>query len=315
MKDLRIVFMGTPEFAVGTLKTLVENNYKVVGAVTAPDKPSGRGRQLKQSDVKEYAIKQDIKVLQPINLKDKSFIDELKALNANLQIVVAFRMLPEVVWKMPEFGTFNLHASLLPNYRGAAPINWAIINGETKTGVTTFFIDEKIDTGKIIIQEEVGIHEADTAGTLHDKLMEMGSELVLKTVKLIENNEVHTTIQKNLEDLKPANKIHKETCRINWNNPINNIYNFVRGLNPYPTAWTLLQNNGEEINVKIYLVAKEEASHNIKPGMLVIDKSKIKVAAKNGFLELLEIQFPGKRKMGAKDVLNGYKFKSGAKML
>src|SRR5690606_28275850 len=220
-------------------------------------------------------------------------------------------MLPEVVWKMPEFGTFNLHASLLPNYRGTAPINWAIINGETKPGVTTFFIDEKIDTGKIIIQQEVGLHEADTAGTLHDKLMEMGSELVLKTVKLIENNEVHTTIQKNLEDLKPANKIHKETCRINWNNPINNIYNFVRGLNPYPTAWTLLQNNGEEINVKIYLVAKEEASHNIKPGMLVIDKSKIKVAAKNGFLELLEIQFPGKRKMGAKDVLNGYKFKSG----
>lgn len=315
MKDLRIVFMGTPEFAVGTLKKLVESNYNVVGVITAPDKPAGRGRQLKQSDVKEYTIKQNIKVLQPVNLKDKSFIDELKALNANLQVVVAFRMLPEVVWKTPEFGTFNLHASLLPNYRGAAPINWAIINGETKTGVTTFFIDERIDTGEIILQEEVDIHETDTAGTLHDKLMIKGSELVLKTVKLIESNEIHTTIQKNYEDLKPANKIHKETCRINWNNSINDIYNFVRGLNPYPTAWTVLHNNGEEMNVKIYLVAKEEASHNIKPGMLVIDKSKIKVAAKNGFLELLEIQFPGKRKMSAKDVLNGYEFKSGAKML
>lgn len=307
--------MGTPEFAVGTLKKLVESNYNVVGVITAPDKPAGRGRQLKQSDVKEYTIKQNIKVLQPVNLKDKSFIDELKALNANLQVVVAFRMLPEVVWKTPEFGTFNLHASLLPNYRGAAPINWAIINGETKTGVTTFFIDERIDTGEIILQEEVDIHETDTAGTLHDKLMIKGSELVLKTVKLIESNEIHTTIQKNYEDLKPANKIHKETCRINWNNSINDIYNFVRGLNPYPTAWTVLHNNGEEMNVKIYLVAKEEASHNIKPGMLVIDKSKIKVAAKNGFLELLEIQFPGKRKMSAKDVLNGYEFKSGAKML
>ena len=307
--------MGTPEFAVGTLKKLVENNYKVVGVITAPDKPAGRGRQLKQSDVKEYAIKQNLKVLQPLNLKDENFVEELKALKANLQIVVAFRMLPEVVWKIPEFGTFNLHASLLPNYRGAAPINWAIINGETKTGVTTFFIDEKIDTGEIILQEEVGIHEADTAGTLHDKLMVTGAELVLKTVKLIANNEVHTTIQKNPEDLKPANKIHKETCRINWNNPINNIYNFVRGLNPYPTAWTLLYNNDEEMNVKIYLVAKEETTHNIKPGMLVIDKNKIKVAAKNGFLELLEIQFPGKRKMSIKDVLNGYEFKSGAKML
>lgn len=315
MKDLRIVFMGTPEFAVGTLKTLVENNYKVVGVVTAPDKPAGRGRQLKQSDIKEYAVMQDIKVLQPINLKDKSFIDELKALNANLQIVVAFRMLPEVVWKMPEFGTFNLHASLLPNYRGAAPINWAIINGETKTGVTTFFIDERIDTGEIILQEEVSIDETDTAGTLHDKLMITGAELVLKTVKLIENNEVHTSIQKNPEGLMPAHKIHKETCRINWNNTINDLYNFVRGLNPYPTAWTLLHNDSEELNIKIYSVAKEEASHNIKPGMLVIDKNKIKVAVKNGFLELLEIQFPGKRKMSAKDVLNGYEFKSGTIML
>lgn len=315
MKDLRIVFMGTPEFAVGTLKKLVENKYNVVGVVTAPDKPAGRGRQLKQSDVKEYAIKQDIKVLQPINLKDKSFIDELKALNANLQIVVAFRMLPEVVWKMPEFGTFNLHASLLPNYRGAAPINWAIINGETKTGVTTFFIDEKIDTGEIILQEEVNIDETDTAGTLHDKLMVTGAELVLKTVNLIERNEIHTTTQKNSEHLMPANKIHKETCKINWNNSINDIYNFVRGLTPYPTAWTLLHNDTEELNIKIYSIAKEEASHNIKPGMLVIDKNRIKVAAKNGFLELLEIQFPGKRKMSAKDVLNGYEFKSGANML
>src|SRR5690606_35439525 len=259
-----------------------------------------------------YAQSQGLHIMQPTNLKNEDFIAELKALNAQLQIVVAFRMLPEVVWKMPEFGTFNLHASLLPNYRGAAPINWAIINGETKTGVTTFFIDEKIDTGEIILQEEVNIHEKDTAGTLHDKLMITGSELVLKTVKLIEIGKINTTTQKNPEGLMPANKIHKETCRINWNNAVNDIYNFVRGLNPSPTAWTLLHNNGEEMNVKIYLVTKEEASHNIKPGILVIDKNKIKVAAKNGFLELLEIQFPGKRKMSAKDVLNSYEFKSNA---
>src|SRR5690606_20424867 len=209
MKELRIVFMGTPEFAVGTLKKLVENNYNVVGVVTAPDKPAGRGRQLKQSDVKEYAIKQNIQVLQPLNLKDENFFEELKALKANLQIVVAFRMLPEVVWKMPEFGTFNLHASLLPNYRGAAPINWAIINGETKTGVTTFFIDEKIDTGEIILQEEVNIHETDTAGTLHDKLMITGSELVLKTVKLIEIGKPQTISQIDNPTIKTAYKLDR----------------------------------------------------------------------------------------------------------
>ncbi|GAL65655.1 methionyl-tRNA formyltransferase [Jejuia pallidilutea] len=232
MKDLRIVFMGTPDFAVATLKALVEENYNIVGVITAPDRPSGRGRKLNESAVKQYAKSAGLNILQPTNLKNKDFIDTLKALQANLQIVVAFRMLPKVVWQMPEYGTFNLHASLLPNYRGAAPINWAIINGETKTGVSTFFIDEKIDTGEMILQEEVTIAPNENVGSLHDKLMHLGSALVLKTVALIKTGTVKTTPQVETHNIKTAYKLNKDNCKIDWTDNIHNIYNKIRGLSP-----------------------------------------------------------------------------------
>ena len=246
MRELRIVFMGTPDFAVATLNAILKAKFNVVGVITAPDKPAGRGRKINQSAVKTYALEEGLKILQPTNLKNEEFLDELKSLKANLQIVVAFRMLPNIVWKMPEFGTFNLHASLLPNYRGAAPINWAIINGETKTGVSTFFIDEKIDTGNIILQEEVLIDENEIVGELHDKLMLVGSNLVVKTIKKIEQGPVKTIKQPEIEE-KPAPKIFTETCKIDWNDSLCNIYNLIRGLNPYPAAWTTLINNNEEI--------------------------------------------------------------------
>lgn len=309
-KDLRIVFMGTPEFAVETLKTLVENNYNIVGVITAPDKPAGRGRKLQQSAVKQYALQQNINVLQPTNLKSEEFLDELKSLNANLQVVVAFRMLPQQVWQMPEFGTFNLHASLLPQYRGAAPINWAIINGEEETGVTTFFIDEKIDTGAMIFQEKVAIDPRENAGSLHDKLMVIGGQLVLKTVQHIESGNITTTLQNNSSELKLAYKIHKDTCKIDWNKPIDSIYNLIRGLSPYPAAWTTLYNNEEELPVKIYAATPVKEKHNLKTGRIVSEKNALKVVVTDGFLEINEMQLPGKRKMDTKDILNGYEFKN-----
>ncbi|VAV85487.1 Methionyl-tRNA formyltransferase [hydrothermal vent metagenome] len=314
-KDLRIVFMGTPDFAVTILKTLVEHNYTIVGVITAPDKPAGRGRKLHESAVKTYAVSQGLHILQPTNLKDKSFIEELKSLQANLQIVVAFRMLPKVVWQMPELGTFNLHASLLPNYRGAAPINWAIINGEDKTGVSTFFIDEKIDTGAMILQKEQDILPHETAGELHDKLMYLGSNLVIETVKLIEKGNVKTIPQPKKINIKTAHKLNKENCFIDWNDSMNNIYNKVRGLNPYPAAWCLLKNNGEELNVKVYHVEKCEATHNLEIGQIITTKKDIKVAVTKGFIFLKEIKLPGKRKMDIKSLLNGYTFNANAKML
>ncbi|MFB0923755.1 MAG: methionyl-tRNA formyltransferase, partial [Vicingaceae bacterium] len=229
-KDLRIVYMGTPGFAVDSLKILVENNYNIVGVITAPDKPAGRGQKIMQSAVKKYADSNDLKTLQPTNLKSEDFLSELKALNANLQIVVAFRMLPELVWNMPEMGTFNLHASLLPQYRGAAPINWAIINGEKETGVSTFFLQHKIDTGDIIAQEKTPIGENETAGELHDKLMGIGSSLVLKTVQDIENENINSQAQNENQELKEAFKIFKPFCKIDWSKPMNEIHNHVRGL-------------------------------------------------------------------------------------
>jgi len=252
MRDLKIVFMGTPHFAVSILKVLVEHNYNITGVITAPDKPAGRGRKLQQSAVKDYALSVGLPVLQPTNLKDLDFIEELISLKANLQIVVAFRMLPRVVWEIPEYGTFNLHASLLPNYRGAAPINWAIINGEEKRGVTTFFIDEKIDTGEIILQEEIEIDKTETAGELHDKLMGLGSKVVLQTVSLIENGDAQTQKQIENKNIKTAYKIFKDTCKIDWSKNIQDIYNLIRGLSPYPTAWSSLINNEEEISIKIF---------------------------------------------------------------
>lgn len=315
MKDLRIIFMGTPDFAVATLQNLVKNQCHIVGVITAPDKPAGRGRKLHKSAVKLYAETQNLQILQPTNLKSESFITQLKALKANLQIVVAFRMLPKVVWQMPAYGTFNLHASLLPNYRGAAPINWAIINGETQTGVTTFFIDEKIDTGEIILQEKIEIHPSENAGSLHDKLMQLGSDLVYKTVQIIAHKQVKTISQPKAETLKTAHKLNKDNCKINFNNSLNSIYNMVRGLSPYPTAWCYLQNNEETEAIKIYKANKELANHELEIGTLVTTKKQIKVAVKEGYLIIEEIKLPGKRKLNAASLLNGYHFNKNAKLL
>ena len=315
MKDLRIVFMGTPDFAVTTLKALVESNYNIVGVITAPDKPAGRGRQLNESAVKQYAQEVGLNVLQPTNLKSEDFLTELKALKVNLQIVVAFRMLPKLVWQMPELGTFNLHASLLPNYRGAAPINWAIINGETKTGVSTFFIDDKIDTGDMILQEEVHINPEENAGSLHDKLMILGSKLVLKTVSLIEKGNVKTIPQKDIKDLKTAYKLNKENCKIDWNDSLENIYNLIRGLSPYPAAWCTLNNGNETLDVKIYAAEKEFTNHSLTNGTIISNKKELKVAVLNGYLKITEMKLPGKRTMDIGSLLNGYIIKLNAKML
>ena len=307
--------MGTPDFAVATLKTLVENNYNIVGVITAPDKPAGRGRKLNESAVKKYAKSQELTVLQPTNLKNENFLEELKGLHANLQIVVAFRMLPKVVWQMPEYGTFNLHASLLPNYRGAAPINWAIINGETKTGVSTFFIDDKIDTGDMILQETIEIDSNENAGNLHDKLMSSGSQLVLKTVKSIEKDKVKTNPQKEPKAIKTAYKLNRDNCKINWNDSIENIYNRIRGLSPYPAAWCKLINGDDELDIKIYKVEKEFDSHSLEPGTIIASKKELKVAVTNGYIIIEEIKLPGKRAMDVKSLLNGYAFHENAKML
>lgn len=314
-ETLRIVFMGTPDFAVATLKTLVDANYNIVGVITAPDKPAGRGRKLNESAVKKYAQSEGLNILQPTNLKAEAFLEELRALEANLQIIVAFRMLPEVVWSMPKHGTFNLHASLLPNYRGAAPIHWAIINGETKTGVTTFFIDEKIDTGAIILQDEIAIEANETVGTLHDKLMEIGSKLVLKTVQLIEGNAVETTIQPKNNDLKTAYKLNKDNCKIDWSLSIDAVYNKIRGLNPFPSAWSYLKNGNETLSIKLFKVEKEAEHHHLSIGTLISDKNELKVAVTDGFINIKEIQLPGKRKMDVKSLLNGYHFEENAKLL
>ncbi len=307
--------MGTPDFAVATLKTLVENNHNIVGVITAPDKPAGRGRKLNESAVKKYATAQNLTVLQPTNLKNEDFLKTLKALHANLQIVVAFRMLPKVVWQMPEYGTFNLHASLLPNYRGAAPINWAIINGEIKTGVSTFFIDEKIDTGEMILQEEIDIDANENAGSLHDKLMNHGKQLVLNTVSLIETGNVQTTPQTETTNIKTAYKLNKENCKINWSDSIHHIYNIIRGLSPYPAAWCTLINGNDELAIKIYKAKKEEIAHSIEVGSIIPTNKRLKVAVTNGYIIIEEIKLPGKKMMDAKSLLNGYTFETNAKVL
>ncbi len=312
MHDLRIIFMGTPEFATATLSKLLEEGYAIVGVITAPDRPAGRGRKLQESDVKKYAISKGLTVLQPSNLKNERFLSDLKALNANLQIVVAFRMLPKAVWAMPEYGTFNLHASILPDYRGAAPINWAIINGETETGATTFFIDDKIDTGEIILQEKTAIAENDTAGTLHDRLMYLGADLVVKTVRQIEKGSVSTKKQTNTSTLKIAHKIHRETCEIDWSDSLEAIHNKIRGLTPYPAAWTNLVNGKDRITLKIYGSSKEKTAHDEKIGTVLVDDKVVKIAVKNGLIHLLEIQLPGKRKMKTQDLLNGFNFDKNA---
>ncbi|RBW55899.1 methionyl-tRNA formyltransferase [Tenacibaculum sp. E3R01] len=303
--------MGTPDFAVTILEHLVTNNYTIAGVITAVDKPAGRGRKLNQSAVKKYALSQNLPVLQPKNLKSEEFQAELKDLNANLQIVVAFRMLPKSVWAMPKYGTFNLHASLLPEYRGAAPINWAIMNGESKTGVTTFFIDDKIDTGEIILQNETSIREDETVGELHDKLMHLGANLVKETVDLIAKGDVKTTKQPELEE-KSAYKLYPHNCKIDWSKSLNDIYNHIRGLNPYPAAWTTINNNEEEITAKIYSVSKEFLSHDYNNGKIITTKSTLKIAVKDGFLIINEIKLSGKKLMDSRSLLNGYQFSNEA---
>jgi methionyl-tRNA formyltransferase len=308
-KDLRIVYMGTPDFAVESLRVLVENDYNVVGVITMPDKPAGRGYKIQFSPVKQYALEKGLTLLQPEKLKDPVFLEELKALNADLQIVVAFRMLPEVVWNMPRFGTFNLHASLLPQYRGAAPINWAVINGDSETGVTTFFLTHEIDTGNIILQEKVAIGESETAGDIHDKLMVTGSRLVQKTVNMIIDENVSSMPQPEAMTLKAAPKIFKETCKIDWNQNAATVYNFIRGLAPYPAAWSLLKTeNGDELNVKIFETEKEQTTHTLTCGSIVIESPKqVKVAVIDGFIRLKSIQVAGKKRMSVEDFLRGNK--------
>lgn len=314
MEKLRIVFMGTPEFAVGILDSIIKNNYEVVGVITAADKPAGRGQKLKYSAVKEYALIHNLPFLQPLNLKDEAFLAELKTLNANLQIVVAFRMLPKVVWEMPSLGTFNLHASLLPNYRGAAPINWAIINGETKTGVTTFFIDDKIDTGAMILSSEIPIDENENAGNVHDRLMELGSKTVIDTLEMIEKGNVSTIIQKDTADIKTAYKLNKENCKIDWTKSAQEINNLIRGLSPYPAAWCFFGDKNEEWNVKIYNATIISEEHNYAVGSLICSKKEMKIAVKNGFIQILNLQFPGKKKMNTPELLNGIAFSADAKV-
>lgn len=313
-EDLRIVYMGTPDFAVESLRALVEGGYRVVGVVTMPDKPVGRhGSVLQPSPVKQYAQSVGLPVLQPQKLKDESFLSELRALQADLQIVVAFRMLPEVVWNMPRFGTFNLHASLLPQYRGAAPINWAVINGDTQTGVTTFFLTHEIDTGRIIRQKQLPIADTDDVGQVHDALMRLGSGLVTETVDLILAGSLDAVPQeafyKDPSELRPAPKIFKETCRIDWSQPVKKVYDFIRGLSPYPAAWTeLVAADGSRQMVKIYQAEKRMAAHSLSAGTICTDrKSYLEIALPDGYLRLLSLQLAGKKRVGAKDFLNGYK--------
>jgi len=312
MEKLRIVFMGTPDFAVGILDTIYQNNYDIVGVITAPDKPAGRGQKVSMSAVKEYALEKNLRLLQPTNLKSEEFLAELKSLEANLQVVVAFRMLPEVVWKMPKLGTFNLHASLLPEYRGAAPINWAIINGETKTGVTSFFIDDKIDTGEMILSKETEIGANETAGALHDRLMHLGSATVLETLQLIESGKATTTLQENNPDVKTAYKLNKDNCKIDWSQSGKTIFNLIRGLSPYPAAWTYIKDGENEWNVKIYLASFEEKKHTDTIGKITTTKKEIFIAVKDGVLKIESLQFPGKKRMLAHELLNGVRLSENA---
>jgi methionyl-tRNA formyltransferase len=312
-RELRIVFMGTPDFAVPALDILVQQHYNIVGVITAPDKPAGRGQQLHQSAVKKYAVENGLRILQPEKLKNPDFIAELKSLDANLYIVVAFRMLPEIVWQMPEFGTFNLHASLLPQYRGAAPINWAVINGEKETGVTTFFLQHEIDTGNIILQEKIKIEDEDNAGTVHDKLMNVGSALVLKTVQAIENDNVIESPQSIVDSrqLKHAPKIFKETCEIDWKKTAQEIHNLIRGLSPYPAAFTYL--NGKTLKIfasqkSHWSIDNSQLSKSSTIDYKTDNKTYFSVKCSDGWLDILELQLEGKKRMKVDGFLRGYKF-------
>ncbi|WP_297072258.1 methionyl-tRNA formyltransferase [uncultured Duncaniella sp.] len=309
-ENLRIVFLGTPDFAVESLRRIVEGGYNVVGVVTMPDKPAGRGHKLYQSPVKEYAVTHGLHLMQPVKLKDPEFVEELRSLNADLFVVIAFRMLPEIVWTMPRLGTFNLHASLLPRYRGAAPINWAVINGDTETGVTTFFLKHEIDTGDIIAQERVEILPTDNVGDVHDRLMLLGADLTIKTIDNIIAGTLTTVAQEELigdTEPTPAPKIFKETCKIDWNAPAVTIHNLVRGLSPYPAAWTTLLDGDTELGaVKIFETRIHPANTNLSPGEIIIEGQTLLVGTGDGNpIEILSLQAPGKRRMPTPDFLRG----------
>ncbi|MDU7601155.1 MAG: methionyl-tRNA formyltransferase [Bacteroides caccae] len=328
-EDLRIVYMGTPDFAVEALRQLVEGGYNVVGVITMPDKPAGRGHKIQYSPVKQYALEQNLPLLQPEKLKDEAFVQALREWKADLQIVVAFRMLPEVVWSMPRLGTFNLHASLLPQYRGAAPINWAVINGDTETGITTFFLKHEIDTGEVIQQVRVPITDTDNVEIVHDKLMMLGGKLVVETVDAILNGVVKPVPQEEMAvvgELRPAPKIFKETCRIDWNQPVKKVYDFIRGLSPYPAAWSeLVSPEGEVVVVKIFETEKYIRNEGkrcrnsrgcfCKVGSIETDGKKyIKVAVPDGFVSVLSLQLPGKKRLKTDELLRGFRLTNEYKM-
>ncbi len=319
-EDLRIVYMGTPGFAVETLRCLVEGGYNVVGVVTMPDKPAGRGHKLQYSPVKQYAREHNLPLLQPEKLKDEFFLEALRTWKADLQIVVAFRMLPEVVWSMPRLGTFNLHASLLPQYRGAAPVNWAVINGETETGITTFFLKHEIDTGEIIRQVRVPIADTDDADIVHDRLMVLGGKLVTETVDAILDGNVHSIPQEEMDvagELKPAPKIFKETCHIDWNLPVKRIYDFVRGLSSCPGAWAELKlPEGDPVVVKIFRTEKIMKPHSLEPGTVQTDgRTYIRVAASDGFVGICALQLPGRKRLKTDELLRGFRLTEEARFL
>lgn len=318
-KDLRIVYMGTPDFAVEPLRRLVEGGYNVAGVITMPDKPAGRGHQIQYSPVKQYALEHNLPLLQPEKLKDEAFVEALRTWKADLQIVVAFRMLPEVVWDMPRLGTFNLHASLLPQYRGAAPINWAVINGDTETGITTFFLQHEIDTGNVIQQERVPIADTDNVEVVHDKLMMLGGQLVMETVDAILAGTVKPIPQEDMAvvgQLHPAPKIFKETCRIDWNQPGKKVYDFIRGLSPYPAAWSeLVDKEGQTTVVKIFETEKLPATHSYETGTVLTDgKSYLRVAVPGGFIGILALQLPGKKRLKTEELLRGFRLQGEYRM-
>ena len=309
---LRIVYMGNPDFAVRPLEIMLQHNYNVVAVVTGQDKPAGRGKKINESAVKVFAKEKNLPILQPESLKDEVFLQELQALNIDLIVVIAFKMLPKVVWQIPKIGTINIHASLLPQYRGAAPINWAIINGEKKTGVTSFLINEVIDTGNILLKKEVAIADDETAGTLHDKLQESGSLLLLETLQLLENGKTQGIDQKTLfqneSELKPAPKIFKDTCKINWNNSTENINNHIRGFSPYPGAWTQIKKNDTISVFKIFVAHCIIENHTLPTGVIVNKNNSIAITTQDGFIQPIEIQIEGKRRMNIHDFLNGFSF-------
>jgi len=315
--EFKIVFMGTPHFAVASLQALLNAGINIASVITAPDKPAGRGQELSQSDVKKFALQHNLKLLQPTSLKDENFLQELKTINADLFVVVAFRMLPEAVWNMPKHGTINLHASLLPNYRGAAPINWAVINGEKQTGVTTFFLKHEIDTGDIINQQKVEIGLNDTAGIVHDKLMAVGAQLLAQTVNDIKNNVASRIPQQQIteQELKHAPKIFKEDCEINWNSSADDVHNFIRGLSPYPTAWcNVIDDKGNSTSAKIFLTHVSE--RNLSQDEIATDnKTFLSIGCKSGAVDILEIQLAGKKRLAIKDFLAGTKTISQWKFL